>query len=217
MIHPISHKNEKDRLASLHSFSILDSKPEKDFDNITALAADICNVPVSLVSFVDKDRQWFMSNHGTETKETPRQVSFCAHAILQDDIFIVSDARKDDRFKDNPSVTGKSNIVFYAGVPLIDKEGLPIGSLCVIDHKPRTLEKRQINALKTLATQVMNLLYLRKNEQEINSLNMQLIAKNQDLEKFAMVLAHDIKSPLNNIKGALHLLADDINEKVDKK
>ncbi|MGB1209875.1 MAG: GAF domain-containing protein [Lacinutrix venerupis] len=159
MITPKKHNNEEERLRDLESYSIIDSLPESDYDNLTRIASQICNTPISLVSLLDDKRQWFKSHHGLETSQTPKDYAFCAHAINDsNNIFIVEDARKDERFHDNPLVTGDPNIVFYAGVPLISENGYPLGTLCVIDNKPKTLTKDQILSLDALSKQAMNLL-----------------------------------------------------------
>ncbi len=154
---------EINRLQALQKYAILDTLPEADYDHITSLAAQICQTPISLISLVDEKRQWFKSTQGLVVQETPRQFSFCAHAIIDpNQTMIVEDARLDKRFAQNPLVTGDPNIVFYAGVPLVDADGFALGSLCVLDDKPRQLSEAQLKALQTLTNQVINLLALRK-------------------------------------------------------
>jgi diguanylate cyclase (GGDEF)-like protein/PAS domain S-box-containing protein len=145
--------NEAERLDALYQTHILDTPPEKAFDDLTRLAAHLCGVPISAVSLIDSDRQWFKSVLGLETHETSRSAAFCAHTILQHDVFVVSDASTDERFVENPLVTGEPHIRFYAGVPLITPEGLAVGSLCVIDRVPRQLTDDQKAALQSLARQ----------------------------------------------------------------
>jgi PAS domain S-box-containing protein len=153
--------NEAERLAALLKLQILDTEPESMFDGITELAARICNTPTALISLVDTDRQWFKSRVGLDATETGRDISFCGHAILQKDAFVIEDAQLDSRFSDNPLVTGAPHIRFYAGLPLITKDQQSIGTLCVIDQKPNQLNDCQLTSLKTLATQVTSLLELR--------------------------------------------------------
>jgi GAF domain-containing protein len=153
---------EADRLEALRQYNILDTPAEQTYDDITALAAFICDVPIALVSLVDADRQWFKSRVGLDTQETSRDVSFCAHAILGPTIMMVNDATQDERFLDNPLVTSAPGIRFYAGVPLIPSEGMPLGTLCVIDRKPRTLSEYQIKTLEALARQVVMQLELQR-------------------------------------------------------
>ena len=121
----------------MKSYSILDTLPESDFDDLTTIAAEICGTPISLISLLDDKRQWFKSHHGLDAIETPKEYSFCGHVINQDDLFVVSDARLDERFHDNPLVTGYPYVVFYAGVPLVGDNNLPLGTLCIIDHNPQ--------------------------------------------------------------------------------
>lgn len=145
--------NESNRLAALRACGILDTPPDRLFDDITKLAAFICDTPIALVSFVDEDRQWFKSRHGLAAIETERCLSFCAWAILEDELFEVKDTWLDDRFVDNGLVTGEPHIRFYAGAPLRSAEGMNLGTLCVIDRVPRSLSDRQGEALQALARQ----------------------------------------------------------------
>ena len=192
MIQPEDHSKEKERLASLESYSILDTLPEEEYDNLTAIAAEICGTPISLVSLLDNKRQWFKSHHGIDASETPKEYAFCAHAInSEEDILIVQDSRTDERFHDNPLVTGDPRVIFYAGIPLSTENGLPLGTLCVIDHKPKLLSQSQIASLKALAKQVMNLLKLRKSKIQLNKTIDSLEEKNIELERFAYIAAHD--------------------------
>ncbi|MDB6068245.1 MAG: hypothetical protein JWR26_4453 [Pedosphaera sp.] len=154
--------NENARLKALSAYDILDTKAESAYDDITFVASAICKTPISVMSLVDKDRQWFNSHLGLSTTETPRDQAFCAHTILQDEPLVVTNALADERFADSTLVTGETQIRFYAGVPLITNEGFSLGSLCVIDRKPRTLDESQINALKALGRQVMILLEFRR-------------------------------------------------------
>ena len=154
--------NEAERLAALKEYHILDTGTEQSYDDITALASHICNVPIAMISLVDEARQWFKSRVGLEQQQTSRDVAFCAHAILQNEPFIVGDATKDRRFADNALVTGEPYIRFYIGIPLINPEGLALGTLCVVDHQPRQLSAAQQEALQALSRQVMALLELRR-------------------------------------------------------
>ncbi|MBD2256094.1 PAS domain S-box protein [Pseudanabaena sp. FACHB-2040] len=155
--------NESSRLAALLQCNILNTAPEEAFDDITRLAAHICQTPIALVSLIDAERQWFKSRIGLEATETPRNLAFCAHAILQRDVLIIPDALADERFVNNALVTGSPHIRFYAGAPLITPEGFILGSLCVIDQVPRELSKEQIEALQTLSRQVTKQIQLRQN------------------------------------------------------
>lgn len=216
MIGPKDHINEQLRLKELESFSILDTLPDQDYDNLTSIAAQICGTPISLVSLIDNKRQWFKSHHGLNVSETPKEYAFCAHAINNDDkLFLVKDAREDERFYDNPLVTDEPYVIFYAGIPLVTDEGLPLGTLCVIDHEPKVLDQSQINALKSLSVQVMNLLRLRKSKMDQESLISNLESKNRELEQFANVAAHDLKSPLHSITSLASLFRKQYSDSID--
>jgi anti-sigma regulatory factor (Ser/Thr protein kinase) len=154
--------NEPARLAALHRYRILDTAPERAFDDLTMLASHICGTPMALITLVDADRQWFKSRIGITPSETSRTISFCAHAIKQGDLFIIPDARKDERLRDNPLVTGDPHIRFYAGAPLVTPDGHALGTLCVVDRVTRTLTPRQIEALDALRRQVESQLELRR-------------------------------------------------------
>ena len=161
--------SEVARLAALHQYNILDTAPEQDYDDFTRLASMICDTPVSLISLIDSDRQWFKSNIGFHLPETTREVSFCARAIHDTDLYTVPDALKNAEFADNPLVTGSPHIRFYAGAPLVTPEGQAIGTLCVIDNEPRELTQKQKDALQALARQVMAQLELRRSVSELES------------------------------------------------
>ena len=150
------------RLKALRSLNILDTPTEREFDDLTHLASIICNAPIALVSLIDAERQWFKSKVGLEVCETSRDLAFCAHAILKEDLFIVADARKDSRFAENPLVTGAPHIQFYAGAPLITDDGHALGTLCVIDRRPRRLTPKQKEALAALARQAVAHFNLRR-------------------------------------------------------
>jgi len=154
--------NEHARLDLLRQYDILDTPAEPVFDEIAARAADICQTPVSLITFVDRDRAWFKSNTGLDLREVPRDSFFCAHAICQDEPYVVADLLADERFTHNPLVTQKPHLRFYAGVPLISPEGLALGTLCVIDRKPRELTAGQMDQLKELAKGAVLLLEIRR-------------------------------------------------------
>lgn len=206
---------ENRRLRILEEYKILDTENESNFDEITKLASEICNTPISLISFVDANRQWFKSAHGLSIKETPRNVSFCAHAIQSDELFIVEDAREDSRFQNSPLVTEDPNIVFYAGIPLMDAEGFSLGTLCVIDHQTKKLNSFQEKALKILSNQVIKLMELKRLNYQLNIRNNILNNNYKDLERFSHVISHDIKSPLNNILSLTKLLQEGFGEKID--
>ncbi len=151
---PALPDNEPERLATLRGLEVLDSLPEERFDRITRLAKRLFDVPIALVSLVDDDRQWFKSRIGLDASETPRDVSFCGHAILGSDVFVVRDACADERFSDNPLVTGDPNVRFYAGCPLELGDGARVGTLCVIDQHARAFEDEDFEILRDLARMV---------------------------------------------------------------
>ena len=158
--------NEKRRLEVLWEYNVLDSPPESTYDDLVELAAEICSAPIATITFVDEKRQWFKSKVGLTVSETSRDISFCAHAILSSELLVVPDALQDERFADNPLVTGQPNIRFYAGAPLVTSDGYTLGTICVIDTVPRELSASQRNALKILGRHVVTVLELRKRAAE---------------------------------------------------
>jgi len=200
MAQPLLRTNEEDRLAALHSYDIFDSGEEKDFDALTSLASAICQIPIALITFIDDKRQWFKSHHGTEVNENLRELSFCTHAIASgEDIMVVPDPARDERFANNPMVTGPTKVAFYAGVPLINEDGYALGTLCVLDQQTHTLSTLQIEALKTLAKQVVDKIELRRKVLTLEKANQELLNSNVLIQKFASMAAHDIKNPLSTI------------------
>ncbi|WP_107668528.1 GAF domain-containing protein [Cyanothece sp. BG0011] len=153
---------ESERLEALKQYNILDTPSEQAYDDITRLAAFICDVPIALITFVDEKRQWFKAKVGLNVAQTPRDVSFCSQCILSQEMMVVKDTFLDERFKDNPLVIVDPYIRFYAGVPLLTPNDQPLGTLCVIDRQPRELSESQTNALNALARQVMMQLELRR-------------------------------------------------------
>jgi GAF domain-containing protein len=159
--------NEEARLAALRRYRLLDTAAERAFDDITLLASTVCGTPMALISLVDAERQWFKSRRGLDVDQTPREQAFCAHAILDTATLVVEDARLDRRFADNPLVTGQPELRFYAGAPLIDREGYALGTLCVLDRQPRQIDAHQRNCLEALSRQVIEQLELRRTADEL--------------------------------------------------
>jgi K+-sensing histidine kinase KdpD len=207
MIAPEIPKNENQRQLAVEKYQLLDTLSEESYDNITSLMSYICQTPISLITLLDNDRNFLKSHHGIPFNESPREISFCGHAInSEDSITIVEDSRKDERFFDNPLVT-EHQAIFYAGVPLVDSDGYKLGTLCVYDVKPRILTVEQKNALTAMAKQVINL--FEKQYQNLNLLKLsdKLKTRNDNLQKFANVVTHDLKSPLTKIVSLSELIA----------
>lgn len=212
MIKPTIPNNEIERLNDLRSYEILDTLPENEYDEITFLASQICGTPISLISLIDENRQWFKSRHGVALEETPRDQSFCGYALKdQDKIMIVRDSRNDERFHDNPLVLGDPNIVFYAGIPLVTPKGNSLGTLCVIDNVPRELDQAQITALKALGNQLEKLLEYRISLYKLNNSEKRLKEINATKNKLFSIIAHDLRGPIGGIKSLLELLISNFN------
>ena len=213
MIKASTPEDELSRLKDLYEYDVLDTEAEKSFDDLTQLASDICETPISLISLVDPDRQWFKSKHGIDVAETARDISFCSHAILENQVFEVQNALTDTRFHDNPLVTKDPNIRFYAGAPLITPRGNAIGTLCVISDKPKKLSSKQINALTVLSKEVIAQLELRLNNKKLFMALEKQKEHNKELEKlkeatdianntkskFLANMTHELRTPLHGI------------------
>src|SRR5215469_351708 len=202
--------NEAKRLKVLWQYDVLDTVPEEVFDDLTELAARICEAPIALISLVDENRQWFKSKVGISVNETSRDISFCAHAIRQHELFIIPDATQDLRFAKNPLVTSDPKIRFYAGAPLITPDGHALGTLCVIDKVPRELRPEQKQALRVLARRVMTQLELRRHagaltraHKERDQIKNELTKAQTELAKLRRELkAHKAASPKRAGKAA---------------
>ncbi|MGR3811914.1 GAF domain-containing sensor histidine kinase [Jiulongibacter sp. NS-SX5] len=230
MIKPQKPANEEFRLKTLHELNILHSEEEKEYNDIAELASFICKTPVALVTLVGEEEQWFKAKVGTELTSTPREIAFCSHAIQDNDVLIVPNALEDERFVKNPLVTGNPDIRFYAGIPIRIKEQ-SLGTLCVIDQKPNSLDESQLNALKMLSSQVEKLLELRRASKELMKVseenkrflegeifekNIQLRRQkeelqnlNDELEQMVYIASHDLKEPVRKIKMYSDILRND--------
>lgn len=215
MIPPAIPANEAERIRALQGYSILDTLPEKEFDDITKIASKICNTPISLITLIDINRQWYKSKIGLEGDGGSREFSFCAHAInAPHEIFMVPDTRKDERFYDNPFVVSSEPAIFYAGIPLVDGDGFALGTLCVVDDTPRELTEEQIETLTALSNQVVKLFELRKLNNQLAKSEKETNQRYKELEKFAYVISHDLKSPLNNILSLTEMLSSTYKSKL---
>jgi signal transduction histidine kinase/ActR/RegA family two-component response regulator len=197
--------DEATRLKVLYDYDVLDSETEKIFDDLTQLAAQICQTPITLISLIDPSRQWFKSKVGLDAAETSRDIAFCAHAIHQKKIFEVEDTLQDKRFFDNPLVTSAPNIRFYAGTPLVSPDGHAIGTLCVIDDKPNKLTQDQRQALEVLGRSVISQMELRKKIKQLKQAN-------QHKTEFLSNMSHELRTPLNAIIGFSRLMLDDLKQ-----
>lgn len=193
--------DENLRLKTLFSYDILDTDGEIVFDELTQLASEICDTPIALISLVDPDRQWFKAKVGLDVSETERDIAFCSHAILQQDLFEVRNALEDERFADNPLVTAGPEIRFYAGTQLVAPNGQPIGTLCAISDKPKKLTDKQKKALTILGREVIAQLELRKTM-------LSLVQANQNKTDFLSRISHEIRTPLNAIIGFSDILIE---------
>ena len=202
--------NEAQRLATLHAYDILDTPPEAAFDDITRIAAQVCNVPVALISLVESGRQWFKSEIGLGVRETPRDVSICGHAMVQSGLFVVPDTREDPRFAANPLVTGHPGLRFYAGAPLQTPDGQPLGTVCVLDYQPRELSDEQKSILLALARQTMTQLELRRTLALAKTLG-------QYRSRVMVQAGHDLKQPLQVISMLLDQIEPHLHDETDRK
>ncbi len=221
MIPPPIPADDAARLALLRSLGVLDTPPEPDYDELTALAAAICQTPMAMISLIDADRQWFKAKIGVTHQQDPRAISFCAHAIAEPtELFVVPDATADHRFHDNPGVLSHPHIRFYAGAPLVTHDGWALGTLCVIDRRPRELTTEQLNALLTLRRHVVNALELRRLVARQNTIIADLETTRRSLDEarrsaesaarakadFLATMSHEIRTPMNAVIGFTDLL-----------
>ncbi|HAO98714.1 MAG TPA: hypothetical protein DCQ83_01580, partial [Fibrobacteres bacterium] len=212
MITPALPANEAERLEALHRNDIMDTVPEREYDDITLLASRICGTPMALVGLIDDRRQWFKSKVGFEGEETRRDLTFCAHAILKpEETMVVPDALQDKRFFDNPSVTDGLKVRFYAGTPLMSPDQQVLGTLCVIDPEPRKgLDPAQLEALEALAREVTTQMELRLAKKTLAEKNADLEKLNAQKNQFIGMAAHDLRNPLQVVSGYSKLLSNNL-------
>lgn len=200
MINPAVPINEQKRLDSLEQLAIIDSFPEETYDSITKLASYICQTPIAVVNIIGSEQNWFKSKYGTDLPGSSREESFCGHTIMEPETLLeVPNATKDERFKDNPFVTSETPIYYYAGISLLDNNGLPMGTLCVYDSKEHHLNEDQKVALKALGKQVEMLFESRRKNLILEKLKSELDENNKILSDFASTVSHDLKMPLANM------------------
>ncbi len=211
MITSMTTPNEEERLLELYHYDLLDTAGDEDFDDIVQLASKICNTPISTVTLVDSDRQWFNAKVGVTDSQGPRETSFCAHVVAdQGDIFTVEDASKDERFHDYPNVTGDPHIRFYAGVPLVTRKGHRLGALCVINSRPQHLTSEQAFALKVLGAQVVRLAEQKLQNRYLRSYQKRLQQQSEMQNRILSIVAHDVRSPLVSLQGIIELSQENI-------
>ncbi|MCB7479972.1 sensor histidine kinase [Christiangramia sediminis] len=217
MISPAVPVNEVERLNSLKELDIFETLPEEAYDSITKLASYICKTPIAAINLIGSEQSWFKSKFGTELSGSSREISFCGHTILEPNTLLeIPDTTKDERFKNNPIVTGDISIRYYAGVSLLDNKGLAMGTLCVYDSKEHFLDEDQKTALKALGKQVEILFELRRKNKKLEDLKLEVDQNNKILTEFASTVSHDLKMPLANIILTADMLKAKYNDQLDK-
>lgn len=219
MITPTIPANEAGRLEALRGYGILHTEKEVEYEQITDLATNLTGLPISLVSFVDMEEVWFKATKGMDICSSERGLSFCSHAVGHTDlVFMLEDIKADERFHDHPYANLENNpIQFYAGVCLVDKDGYKLGTLCVIDNKPNSLNENQLGGLRILAKQVVKLVELHKANNVLKEIQVDLEKKNKELKDFAGVVSHDMKMPLANIIVTTDILKAKFADNLDPK
>ena len=211
--------NDRERIEALQALGLLDTPPEAAFDRITRLAAAVMRTPVALVSLVDESRQWFKSRQGLDLESTPRDVAFCAHAILRDDVLVVLDATKDPRFRNNPLVTGEGHLRFYAGAPLMTRDGFRVGTLCVIDTEARAeVTAQELSLMKDMAAMTVEVIESRNAARHAGTAlaeHLAAAAKRAEAGEtakanFVAMLSHELRTPLNAIIGFSEVMTGDV-------
>jgi len=210
-------ENEIDRLKELKKYSFLDTLPEKDLDDLTKLASEICQTPIALIALIDEKRQWYKSRVGVDSIEIERHSSICTYTLLKpDEILEISDLRLDERFRDNPNVTGEQRVIFYAGVPLVTSNGFAIGTISVVDIKPRKLKENQRNALRIIANQIISLFELRRSILLLKDTETQLRESNEEMKAFTYSVSHDLRTPMRSINSYASILLEEYSPYLDE-
>lgn len=207
------------RINKLRNLNILDSAKENEFDSVTEIASFICDAPMSLITLIDDERQWFKAAKGMgDLTEVPVKASFCVHAINDESgEMIIGDLREDNRFEESPFVTNAPNAKFYAGISITTSDGYRLGTVCVLDTKPRNLSEKQIECLRLLADYTVKLIELRTTNESLTSSHLQLDNLNKDLKQYAYSIAHDIKGPLRTMSVFSKFLIKEAKDKLNKK
>ena len=215
----IVDKKEIERLNDLRNYLMLDTPEDLELDKITKIASKVCKTPIALISLVDEKRQWFKSKVGLDVSETHRDISFCTHAICHSNIFIVEDASKDSRFKDNTLVLNDPHIRFYAGYPLKSKNGFNIGTLCVIDKKKNSLNQDQIDILENLSKHVIDYFEIHKMNIELKKTQESLITleKMNSIRHIASAMSHEINNPIAIIDSTIKFIKDKYDDNLELK
>lgn len=208
--------NEDQRLATLHDYRILDTAPDERFDRLTAFAADLFDVPVALISLIDADRQWFKSHYGLPVSESPRNISFCAHTILDDEPLIIENAAEHPLFRNSPLVCGGPRLRFYAGVALVADDGLPLGTLCVGDSKPRHFSEADVIRLRRLAAIAVDELELHRARMQAEATVAAQNAANDLRSRVLGSMNHEFRTPLNAILGFSQILEMNLSKRLGR-
>lgn len=216
MVSPHIPADDHRRLKELYRYEVLDTSYEDEFNDVVQLAATICKTPIALISMVDAKRQWFKAKYGIEDNEFARDISFCGHTIaLENAIFEIEDATKDERFIDNPLVTGEPYIRFYAGVPLINSNGFKVGTISVLDTKPGILNAEQVFTLQTMAKQVVKLLDQNLLNKQLEQQQVKLQQQMEMQNRILSIIAHDVRNPIGAVKSIIELNARKILSQED--
>ncbi len=216
MISPLEPQNEKERLAALDRCGILDSDPDAGFEDLVQLTALTFQAPIAFVGVIARERQWMKARIGLETMELPRDRSFCAHAILGNEPLVIPDAERDARFADSPLVKDRPGIRFYAGIPLLTQDRHALGTLAIMDFRPRELTRDQLDILRLLSRQVMARIELNLSRVELQKTRQGLEAAKAELVAFSYSVSHDLRGPLRGIDGWSQALLEDCAGKLDE-